>query len=323
MNSVQRFVIFLTIIASFFSYNTKIDANEVERILNYQSYITVHKDRMLTVTETIKVVCAGQQIQRGIFRTFPTKYKDRFGNKIQVDFRILAVKKNGLPEPYHTEKMSNGVKIYIGSKDVFLQPGEYTYTLVYQTDRQIGFFEDFDELYWNVTGNDWDFIIEQAEAIIELPPKATVLNKIAYTGIQGTQGKNYTISFDARRNIKVSTTKSLNPGEGLTIAVSWQKGVIPEPTTKDQIGYLFADNQNGLAALIGLIILFFYYITVWSHVGKDPAKGVIYPQFAPPQGFSPAATRYVMRMGYSDRVFAAAIVNMAVNTVPSRMPFRH
>ncbi len=307
-------IIFAVIINIVFllSFTRMVHADDVERIITYQSYITIHKDRTLTVTETIKVICANQQIQHGIFRTFPTRYKDRFLNTVRIKFQIIEVMKNGLPEPYHTEKVSNGIKLYIGSKDVFLRPGEYTYTIVYQTDRQIGFFEDFDELYWNVTGNEWEFAIEQAEAVIELPPEATVLNKIAYTGRQGSQGRDYTIGHDAKGNVKFTTTYPLMSGEGLTVAVSWQKGVIPEPSTEQKMGDLFSDNQNALAALLGLIILFIYYFVVWSKVGKDPEKGVIYPQFAPPPGFTPSATRYVMRMGYSDRVFAAAIVNMAV-----------
>ena len=312
MRLFHRIYIVAIIITFFLSSHKMIHADEAERILNYHSYITVHKDRTLTITETIKVVSAGQQFQRGIYRTFPTKYKDRFNNTVHVGFKILEVKKDGSPEPYHTEKESNGIKLYIGSSNVYLRPGEYTYAIVYQTDRQLGFFEDFDELYWNVTGNDWAFTIEQVEAIIELPPEARIINKIAYTGRQGQQGKNYAIQSLGYNKIKFFTTSPLSFNEGLTIAVSWQKGVILEPTSEEKLNYFFSDNQNSLAALLGLIILFGYYSLVWLRVGKDPEKGVIYPQFQPPQGFSPAASRYVMRMGYSDRVFAAAVVNMAV-----------
>lgn len=295
-----------------FALNSLLFANDTERILSYSSYISVHKDRTLRITETIKVISASQKIQRGIYRTFPTKYKDRFGNTVQVQFEILKVLKNGDPEPYHTQAEGNGVKIYIGSENVYLDPGEYTYTLTYLTDRQLGFFKDFDELYWNVTGNDWDFVVEYAEAVIELPSEANIIHKIAYTGYAGHQGQNYTISTDENGNVKFSTTDYLNPREGFTIAVSWQKGVIQEPTAEEKLGYLFWDNKNTIAAFLGLITLLIYFLVVWSKVGKDPPKGTIIPRFEPPAGFSPAATHYVMRMGYSDRVFTAAVVNMAI-----------
>ena len=312
MHRAHRFIIVvLIIILSFIASAATLQA-ETERITNYQSFITVHKDRTLTVTETIQVISAGREIRRGLFRTFPTKYKDRFGNRVQVDFKIREVKKDGRSEPYRIEKMRNGIKLYIGSSNEYLQPGTYTYTIVYQTSRQIGFFEDFDELYWNVTGVDWGFPIDHAEATVQLPPEARIINKIAYTGRQGEKGTNFSISYNARGDIKFATISPLRPHEGLTIAVSWQKGVIPEPKMEEKVSKFFSDNENSMAGLIGLVVLFLYYIMVWLRVGKDPERGTIYPQFAPPQGFSPAATRYVMRMGYSDRVFAAAIVNMAV-----------
>ncbi|MGY9105648.1 MAG: DUF2207 domain-containing protein, partial [Alphaproteobacteria bacterium] len=57
---------------------------------------------------------------------------------------------------------------------------------------------------------------------------------------------------------------------------------------------------------------FSYYYYIWSKVGRDPARGVIIPLFAPPEGFSAAAIRYVYRMGYDRKAFAAALVSMAV-----------
>ncbi|MFZ5516835.1 MAG: DUF2207 domain-containing protein [Candidatus Zhuqueibacterota bacterium] len=308
----KRMLSFFTIILSIILLHPVIIADEVERILDFKSYICVRKDRTIQVTETVRVVSTGAVIQRGIYRTFPTQYRDRFGNRVRINFTILDVQKNGSPEPYHTEDAGNGVKVYFGSSDVYLDPGEYTYTFTYECDRQIGFFKEFDELYWNVTGLDWDFSIERVEAIVELPAEATPIHIIAYTGSQGAQGTDYAVDTDANGNTRFTTTTILNPHEGITIAISWQKGLIPEPSSQHKIGFLFVDNKNTVVAFLGLIILFLYYYLVWLNVGKDPEKGVIIPRFEPPPGFSPAATRYVMRMGYSDRVFSSAIVNLAV-----------
>lgn len=126
-----------------------------ETILSFASHVTVDNDASMHVTETIKVASAGEQIKRGIYRDFPTTYKDRAGNKYVVGFAILAVARDGKPEAYHTETLSNGIRIYMGRKEYLLPPGEHTYTLSYRTDRQLDFFRDHDELYWNVTGNGW------------------------------------------------------------------------------------------------------------------------------------------------------------------------
>ncbi|HPG38375.1 MAG TPA: DUF2207 domain-containing protein [bacterium] len=288
---------------------------QTEKILDYHSRIEIQSDGSMLVTETIKVIAADEEIQRGIYRTFPTKYKDRNGNTIRVLFEVVNVLKNGETEPWHTENMSNGVKVYIGSADVYLDPGEYTYTLAYRTDHQLGFFPDYDELYWNVTGLDWVFVIDRVEVEVVLPPGAEVMQTAAYTGPKGAQGQDFTSEILPDGAVRFATTVPLNSYEGLTIAVGFTKGVIPEPTLKDKAGFIIKSNPSLPIALVGLILLFIYYYSSWLSVGKDPSKGTIIPQFIPPKEYTPAAVRYVMRMGYSHRVFAAAIINLAVKGV--------
>ncbi len=286
--------------------------SELERIISFDSEIQIQSDGSMTITETIKVYSNGNQIKRGIYRTFLTKYKDRIGNTVRITFDILDVMKNGQTEPYHTEKMSDGIKIYFGSSDVFLEPGEYTYTLVYKTQNQLGFFKDYDELYWNVTGNDWGFMIENANATIHLPPRADIIQSAAYTGAYGSTEQSFKSKINTDGSISFTTTQYLSPWEGLTIAVGFTKGIIPEPTMMDKGRLIVRNNPTTLVALAGFILLLIYYSLAWTMVGKDPEKETIIPQFVPPDGYSPAATRFVSKMGYSDKVFAAAIVNMAV-----------
>ena len=219
--------------------------------------------------------------------------------------------RDGRPEPYHTQSAANGVKIYIGQKDVFLKAGVYTYTIRYRVDRELGFFKDFDELYWNVTGNGWTFGIDRAEAYIELPPGAKILSSAAYTGYQGEKGHNFTVQ-SGDHDIVFKTTRRLAPKEGLTVAVSWPKGVVHEPSSQERAGFFFRDNVATAIGLIWLAVLLAFYLWVWYRVGRDPASGTIIPLYTPPSGFSPAGVRFVSRMGYDDKAFAAAVVDMAV-----------
>ena len=283
-----------------------------ERILDFKSRIHVHRNGGMTVTETITVVCAQRVIKRGIVREFPTKYKDTHGNTMRVGFRITSILRDGQPESYHIKEASNGKKVYIGRKDRFLRPGTYTYSITYKTDRQLGFFKDFDELYWNVTGNGWTFAIDNVEAVVDLPPGAKILKKAAYTGHFGAKGGDFTTGFDEKGSITFTTTRGLRPKEGLSIAVAWPKGIVIEPTFQDRAGYFLRDNFGVFAALVGLFLLCAYYFAVWLMVGRDPAKGTVFPLFYPPKGFSPAAVRFVMRMGFDNKSFAAAVVDLAV-----------
>lgn len=147
-------------------------AGPSERVLSFQSYITVHRDASMTVQETIRVKSEGLKIRHGIYRDFPTRYRDMLGNSYITGFDIGEVLKDGLPEPFHIEDRSNGKRVYIENRNVLLSPGEYTYTLVYRTDHQLGFFKDYDELYWNVTGNAWEFPIDETSAAVALPEGA-------------------------------------------------------------------------------------------------------------------------------------------------------
>ncbi len=47
------------------------------------------------------------------------------------------------------------------------------FDLHYQVRNGLKFFEDHDELYWNVTGDEWDVPVGDASAQILLPPGVT------------------------------------------------------------------------------------------------------------------------------------------------------
>jgi len=285
-----------------------------ERILNYHSDVQVHTDGSLTVTETIRVRAEGRNIKRGIFRDFPTSYEDRLGNNYTVTLNVLNVQRDGEPEPFHTEKRSNGIRIYFGSKNHILEHGIYEYRLQFTTSRQLGFFEDFDELYWNVTGNGWVFPIDHASARIELPADVTAnqLRTNFYTGAQGNSEKKAESQIVDSRTISFQTTKGLLAYEGLTVAVGWPKGVVNEPATSTKARYFLTDNGAVLALLFGLVAPLLWYLWNWNRIGRDPRKGVIIPLFKPPVGLTPAACSYVSKMSFNKEAFSAAIISLGV-----------
>ncbi|HET7925484.1 MAG TPA: DUF2207 domain-containing protein, partial [Rhodanobacteraceae bacterium] len=138
-------------------------AQSGERILDYAIEVNVGAQGAIDVVEEITVRAEDRQIHRGIYRDFPTRYRDRYGNNVVVGFEVQSVQRDGATEPWFTEWLSNGVRINTGT-DAYLPrlPGEYRYTLRYRTTRQIGFFADHDELYWNAIGTGWNFAIERA-----------------------------------------------------------------------------------------------------------------------------------------------------------------
>jgi uncharacterized membrane protein YgcG len=285
-----------------------------ERILDYQSDITIREDGSLTVTETIRVRAEGKNIRRGIYRDFPTQYTDRFGNHYQVGLTVLDVYRDGSEEPFHTEKRSNGIRIYVGSANRMPGNGIHDYRLRFHTTRQLGFFEDYDELYWNVTGNGWVFPIDHASARIELPSPvySEDLRTDFYTGLQGASGKDAELQVSNERTVKFNTTRGLGPHEGLTVAVGWPKGIVKEPGSSQKIGYFLQDNGTALVLLLGLLASMTWYFWAWNRYGRDPRKGVIIPRFRPPVGLTPAGCSYIQKMSFNKQAFSAAVVSLGV-----------
>ncbi|MFN3719686.1 MAG: DUF2207 domain-containing protein [Rhizobium rhizophilum] len=289
-------------------------AQAEEVIRDYHADITVLPDATIEVTETITVNAEGNQIRRGIFRDFPLYAQDARGYRQKVDFELISVERDGRPEANHTESVSGGIRIYAGSGDVLLQPGEYTYTITYRTGRQIRYFDDHDELYWNVTGNGWLFPIEQASASVALPNDAVPTRTTVYTGPSGSTAQ------DAREiagsgGLEFETTAPLGPNEGLTIVLAFDKGVVAAPTSEDSTWWFLRDNLNTIIGFGGLAVIFLYYLRSWLKVGRDPAKGVVVPRWDPPDGISPALVNYIDNTGFSGAgwtALSASALDLAV-----------
>ncbi len=282
-----------------------------ERILRYHSDISVMADGGMEVSERIRVRAEGNQIRRGIYRDFPTDYKDAFGNRYRVAFEPLSVTRDGRTEPWFAERGRNGVRVYVGSREVMLAPGEYEYEIRYRTNRQLGFFVDHDELFWNVTGNGWAFPIDRASARVVLPTGASVNRVFGFVGRQGSTEQAFEASASGNE-ASIVTTRGLAPGEGISVVVEWPKGIVAEPTSADRFRFFVADNAMALANGIMLVLSFVYLFWMWRRVGRDPEAGVIFAQYDPPQDYSPASARYISRMAYDATTFSAAVINLAV-----------
>jgi uncharacterized membrane protein YgcG len=283
-----------------------------ERIGNFHSDVTVNADASLTVRETISVNAEGASIRHGIFRDIPTIYSDRHGVRLRVDLEVLDVKRDDHAENYSEESLTNGIRIRIGSADTYLDYGVHVYEITYRITRELGFFNTYDELFWNVTGNGWQFVIDRASVHVRLPPGAAIQQDAAYTGYAGTSGRDFRIVSRDHGEYVVETTAPLEPGEGFTIAVAWQKGVVIEPTEIDQWRWWVKDNGGIFGLIVTLLAVGTYYTLSWNKVGRDPPKGVIVPTFVPPSGMGPADARFVWKEGYDDRALAAALVGLAV-----------
>ncbi|WP_322990403.1 DUF2207 domain-containing protein [Hoeflea sp.] len=289
-----------------------------EEIRSYIADIEVRTDAAIEVTETITVNAEGGDIRRGIYRDIPLRALDEWGLWSENGFDLIEVLHNGQPSPYSTEWQGRFFRIYIGDADTIISHGVHTYTIRYLTTRQLRFFDDYDELYWNVTGNFWSFPILAAEARVHLPDGARVLKDhvAAYTGAFGATGGNYTGSIAGSSDVRFVLTRPLGAEEGMTIAVGFSKGVV----TPDAGGASASLGSNfGIFLLIlGWLGVPAYFLYAWNKVGRDPPSPPIIPLFHAPDNLSPAALSYAhfnrFRQGArgADLSFIAALLSLGV-----------
>ncbi|HFC04285.1 MAG TPA: DUF2207 domain-containing protein, partial [Rhizobiales bacterium] len=96
-----------------------VSVSATERILKFESNITVNTDGSLLVKETIRVQAEGRAIRRGIYRDFPIRYRNQNGTWRKVGFKLISVQRDGQGEPHHSVYTGDYRRIYIGDKDTF------------------------------------------------------------------------------------------------------------------------------------------------------------------------------------------------------------
>jgi len=280
---------------------------QTEKINSFHLDLTVAPDGELTVTEDINAHVEGIEFKRGIVRKLPLRFTDHDGRQHRVQYDLSAVEVFGATSPYHTETEGDDFVVYVGSEGNFLTPGDYPYRITYTTKGQVGFFPDFDEIYWNVNGNGWDFPVDSISAVIRLPRAAEVKKTACYTGTFGSTENActssmvnwYTVSF---------TGRALQNYEGLTVAVGFQKGVVAEPPPPT-FWELYAVPL--VAGAITLLLLVYYFFT-WVRFGRDPDAPTVIPLFEVPDGLSPASVAMVMKGREDNDHITPAMISLGV-----------
>lgn len=275
-----------------------------EKLEEFESIILIDTSGLITVSETIRysTEISGK---RGIIRSLPLSRFDNLDNEVRNEFTILSVKRDGIDSPYHTERENGHLAIYVGESSVYLDPGEYEYEITYSIPDQIRFFEDYDELYWNVNGTQWPFSVGKIRAEIFLPLGAELIQMACYTGQYGSTDQN--CQNTALGKLVTFEAGPLNPYENLSVAIGFTKGIIappPPPGFLQQYGYQL------LTGILGLLLLG-YYLFTWLKFGIDPPKPTVIPLFDPPSNLSPASVGMVSKGFYWQDFVTASVVSLA------------
>ena len=247
------------------SYDYVIDKYDID--------IKVNENNTFDITETITAYFNVEK--HGIYRKIPLKNK-----VVRLDGSTSTnrakISNVSVDNEFQTSK-SNGVyNIQIGSEDKTLT-GEQTYTIKYTYDIGKDPVKNYDELYINIIGNEWDTVIGNVTFNITMP-KEFDSSKLGFSsGAKGLTGNSNIKYLVSDNTITGSYNGILNPGEALTVRTE-----LPED-------YFVGENNNTslqdylifIVPIIGLIIS----AILWYLYGRDN-KVVETVEFYPPEGFN-------------------------------------
>ncbi len=288
------FYIFLLFIGFFFFQTPKAQA---EVIREYKATISLNEDSSILVEEKIRYDFETSE-KHGIYREIPLKNAN--GWKIKIK-NISVTDENG-SDYFFSEKISNGKKIIkIGNNSEFVT-GVKEYNISYQVFGAITYFKEFDEIYWNVSGNDWAVPIEKIEAWVLLPNNATPIKTYCYYGYKGEsnscQQTEGTFFF----------AENLISKQGLTISVSFLKNIVYEPSFINKI-FSFT---NSYVIILLPFITFFLMLSHWQKKGKDPkGQGTIVAFYEPPKNIKPTLIGSLIDERVDMRDITAGLIYLA------------
>lgn len=192
-----------------------------ESISSFTNKITAHKDGSFDVAEKI-VYDFGENNRHGIFRTIPLTSKVGNLNRI-INITLKGVLRDEIQEQYSSNTQNSTLTVKIGNPNKTIT-GEHSYMILYLVKNGVTNYETHDEIYWNITGNEWQVPIYKAMSFIDSDFEVKPNDYVCYTGAFGSKEQNCAI--DSSKSIQ--TDKELLSGEGLSVAASFPPNTFPK-----------------------------------------------------------------------------------------------
>jgi hypothetical protein len=277
------------------------------RVTDFNDTITISEDGSAAVQERITLAFVGEW--HGIHRFIPIEYPGPRGTNYTLFLRVTSVTDSDGKKLKYDSSTSNGfrdLKIYIPDAADATRTIEINYLI----RDGMRFFEDHDEFYWNVTGNDWPVPIDHASAFVAFPNSAAgSLRAQAFTGVYGSARHDATAEVNGAE-CSFETTNALPMRGGLTVDVYIPKGILKEPGSIRRLIWFIGSNPIVFLPFWTLAVMFF----TWWTWGRDPDPGVsVAPMYEPPKGLSPAEAGTLLEDKIHPRDITSTIVDLAVH----------
>ena len=273
-------------------------------IKDFNEQVTINPDGTVEVTEIMEFRFIGSF--QGVYRTIPVEYSTPQGLNYTLLLEPLSVSDDdGHSLKYEQSRQGRYIKfkIYVpGAQDT-----TRTVILRYRLLDAVMFYDDHDELYWNVTGDQWEVPIESSSAHIELPAGTTGLRAIAYTGIYGSRAQDARVQID-NNTVEIQASRRLGFHEGLTAVIGWDKGFVHQPGAGARLLLFLRSNWPLFIPIVAFFIMFW----LWWTRGRDPERDAITVQYEPPDKLTPGECGTLVDGQAAMRDVTATLVDLAV-----------
>ncbi len=262
------------------------------------------KQGSMTIVETIDLTFDDQN--HGILRAIPQTYKR---HKLQIHVDTIS-SSTGAPTQYTTYTQNGNLVLKIGDPSRTVT-GLQNYKITYHVSNVVTFYDDHDELYWDVNGDQWRQQFEQVSVALHVPDQAklTTQQPVCYAGYYGDTNQNCTIAATGSQ-IAAKTNSILYPSQTLSIVVGFQKGYF-SPSTSQETFMEYAGTI--LKVLVPILASFVYAYTRWRRYGRDAkGRGVMVAEYEAPFGLKPIEVATVLRFTPSQKDITATIIDLAV-----------
>ncbi len=289
-----------------------------EKTNHFNTTVEILPNSNLRVTENIEVVSFGSKIKRGIFRDYPTEYVTDKGYIRTIDFKVLSVTRDGVPDSYRLESINKGVRVYIGKADYLLPNGTYKYNLVYEVTGLVGFFKDNDELYYNLIPSGWSFGIDKSTSKVVFPTLIdhSKLQSEAYSGFMDSIDQTNTdvtmFDKDGKTNVQVVLKNPLISLQGMTILTHFPKGLVSEAAPNLNELAIKYDGQYFIL-ILGFLLVIGISILLYLKFGKEPIVRIPYPRFDINEEITPIYARSLLLERFDFKALTAEIVSLAIH----------
>ena len=283
-------------------------------IKDFHSDIVVNTDSSLLITEKITADCGNLPDKHGIFRTLPTYYQKTAKEKVETPINLISVtdfNNNKINYSISKDRLNKTITWKIGDPKKAVTGVNY-YKIIYEVKNTIRFDNpNFDEFYWNLSGNFWQIDIDNFTAAVHFPEglnQETVKEINLYSGQFGANNTSAIYKWQDKQTFVVEYPSRLSPSNGITLSATFPKNIIT-PCRQSPL-----EKYGWYPFLLIPLIVFIYAYRYWNRYGRVPKLNrPVMAEYDIPEGLQPLEFGILYHNGQlRTPIISAAIINLAV-----------